>query len=86
MNPYAKIRFSMSKNEAAMQKTMITKKMEKIRVNNSAKKWKIKILKKRPRDIHQMNHYAKIGFSMSKNEAAMQKTAITKKTEEKTPK
>ena len=38
INPYAKIRFSVSKNEAAMQKTAITKKMEKIRVNNSAKK------------------------------------------------
>ena len=33
-----------------------------------------------------MNPYAKIRFSMSKNEAAMQKTAITKKIEEKTPK
>ena len=36
---------------------------------------------KRPRDIYQMNHYAKFGFSMSKNEAAMQKTAITKEIE-----
>ena len=32
-----------------------------------------------------MNHYAKIRFSMSENEAAMQKTAI-KKIEEITPK
>ena len=37
---------------------------------------------KRPRDIHQMNHYAKKGFSMSKNEATVQQTAITKKIDE----
>ena len=40
------------KNEATMQKTAITKKIEEIKGNNSAKKWKLKILKKRPRDIH----------------------------------
>ena len=29
-----------------------------------------------------MNHYAKNGFSMSKNEAAVQRTSITKKIDE----
>ena len=37
----------MSKNEAAMQKTAITKEIEKIKGNNSAKKCKIKILKEK---------------------------------------
>ena len=60
MNHYAKKKgFSMSKNEATVQQTAITKKLdeitkeiEKLKGYNSAKKWKIKILKKRPRDIH----------------------------------
>ena len=43
---------------------------------------KNKNFEKRPRDIHQINLYAKIRFSMSKNEAAMPNTAITKKIEE----
>ena len=38
MNNCAKFGFSMSKNEAAMQKTAITKEIEKIKGNNSAKK------------------------------------------------
>ena len=64
-----------------MQKTAVTKEIKKIKGYNLAKNEKPKILKKRPRDIYQMNHYAKFGFSMSKNEAAMQKTAITKEIE-----
>ena len=47
MNPYAKIRFSMSKNEAAMQNTAITKKMEEIKGNNSAKKINVKNCEKK---------------------------------------
>ena len=48
---------------------------------------KIRNYEKRPRDIHQMNPYAKIRFSVSKNEAAMQNTPISKKEmQDKTPK
>ena len=55
---YAKNRFSKPKNEAAMQKTTITKKIEEktpkqLKNLKIAIKWlKIKKLKKRPRDIH----------------------------------
>ena len=42
INPYAKIRFSVLKNEAVMQKTAIKKEIEKIKGNNSAKNEKSK--------------------------------------------
>ena len=42
----------MSKNEAVMQKTAITKEIEKIKGNNSAKKMKNQNFEKRPRNSH----------------------------------
>ena len=44
---------------------------------------KNEILKKRPRDIHQMYLYAKNRFSMSKNDADMQRKQILRKQRKK---